>query len=44
MCPPGRTKIVIATLGLGNDGGAIGAATIARRGGLTAKESALQHA
>jgi glucokinase len=42
MSPPGRTKIVIAALG--NDAGAIGAATMARRGGLTAKESVLQHA
>jgi glucokinase len=36
MVPRGTTKIVTATLG--NDAGAIGAATMARRGGLTAKE------
>jgi glucokinase len=42
VSPRGRTKIVIASLG--NDAGAIGAATMARRGGLTAKESELQHA
>jgi glucokinase len=42
MSPRGRTKIVIASLG--NDAGAIGAATMARRGGLTAKEGALQPA
>jgi glucokinase len=36
MVPRGTTKIVMATLG--NDAGAIGAATMARRGGLTAKE------
>ncbi|MGP6157559.1 MAG: ROK family protein [Vulcanimicrobiaceae bacterium] len=36
MVPRGTTKIVQATLG--NDAGAIGAATMARRGGLTAKE------
>jgi glucokinase len=35
MVPRGKTKIVTATLG--NDAGAIGAATMARRGGLTAK-------
>ena len=34
MVPRGRTRIVAATLG--NDAGAIGAATMARRGGLTA--------
>jgi hypothetical protein len=32
MVPPGATRIVIAALG--NDAGAIGAATMARRGGL----------
>jgi glucokinase len=37
MVPRGSTKIVSATLG--NDAGAIGAATMARRGGLTARES-----
>lgn len=42
MSPRGRTQIVIASLG--NDAGAIGAAAMARRGGLTARESALQHA
>ncbi|MFY9780016.1 MAG: ROK family protein [Candidatus Baltobacteraceae bacterium] len=36
MVPRGTTRIVTATLG--NDAGAIGAATMARRGGLTAKE------
>jgi glucokinase len=36
MVPRGTTKIVQASLG--NDAGAIGAATMARRGGLTAKE------
>ncbi len=36
MVPRGTTKIVTATLG--NDAGAIGAAAMARRGGLTAKE------
>lgn len=35
MAPKGSTRIAIATLG--NDAGAIGAATMARRGGLTAK-------
>jgi glucokinase len=35
MVPRGKTKIVTATLG--NDAGAIGAATMARRGGLTAR-------
>ena len=34
MVPPGQTKIVAAVLG--NDAGAIGAATMASRGGLTA--------
>ena len=38
MVPRGTTRIVTATLG--NDAGAIGAATMARRGGLTAKEPA----
>jgi glucokinase len=33
MVPRGMTKLVIATLG--NDAGAVGAATMARRGGLT---------
>jgi glucokinase len=33
MVPRGRTKLVVAALG--NDAGAIGAATMARRGGLT---------
>jgi len=42
VAPRRRTQIVIATLG--NDAGAIGAATMARRGGLTAQESELQHA
>lgn len=42
VAPRGRTKIVIAQLG--NDAGAIGSATMARRGGLTAEEGALQHA
>jgi glucokinase len=43
VSPRGRTKIVLASLG--NDAGAIGAATMARHGGLTAKEeSELQHA
>ncbi|MBD5635902.1 MAG: ROK family protein [Candidatus Eremiobacteraeota bacterium] len=36
MVPRGKTKIVVATLG--NDAGAIGAATMARRGGLNARE------
>ncbi len=36
MVPRGRTQIVAASLG--NDAGAIGAATMARRGGLTTKE------
>jgi hypothetical protein len=34
MVPKGTTNIVIAALG--NDAGAIGAATMARRGGLRA--------
>jgi hypothetical protein len=34
MAPPHATKLVIAELG--NDAGAIGAATMAFRGGLTA--------
>jgi predicted NBD/HSP70 family sugar kinase len=34
MVPPGSTTIVTATLG--NDAGAIGAATMALRGGLSA--------
>ena len=38
MAPRGLTKIVTATLG--NDAGAIGAAVMAHRGGLTAKISA----
>jgi glucokinase len=38
MVPRGQTKIVTASLG--NDAGAIGAATMARRGGLTTKEAA----
>lgn len=42
VAPRGRTKIVSAQLG--NDAGAIGSATMARRGGLTAQEGALQHA
>jgi len=42
MAPRGSTKIVIATLG--NDAGAIGAAAMARRGGLRPKESELQPA
>jgi predicted NBD/HSP70 family sugar kinase len=33
MVPRGNTKLVVASLG--NDAGAIGAATMARRGGLT---------
>jgi glucokinase len=33
MVPRGLTKLVVAALG--NDAGAIGAATMARRGGLT---------
>ena len=37
MSPRGLTKIVVATLG--NDAGAIGAAVMAHRGGLTAKGS-----
>jgi glucokinase len=37
MVPRGQTKIVEASLG--NDAGAIGAATMARRGGLTTKEA-----
>lgn len=37
MVPRGMTKIVQAALG--NDAGAIGAATMARRGGLTAKDA-----
>lgn len=37
MVPRGRTQIVAASLG--NDAGAIGAATMARRGGLTTKET-----
>jgi glucokinase len=37
MVPRGQTRIVTATLG--NDAGAIGAATMARRGGLTAKDA-----
>ena len=36
MVPRGKTRIVAATLG--NDAGAIGAATMARRGGLTTKD------
>ena len=36
MVPRGRTQILQALLG--NDAGAVGAATMARRGGLTAKE------
>jgi glucokinase len=39
MVPRGTTRIVRATLG--NDAGAVGAATAARRGGLIAKPSAL---
>jgi len=35
MAPRGQTRIVVATLG--NDAGAIGAAVMAHRGGLTAK-------
>jgi glucokinase len=42
VAPRGRTKIVAAVLG--NDAGAIGSATMARRGGLIAQENALQHA
>jgi hypothetical protein len=42
MAPRGGTQIVIASLG--NDAGAIGAAAMARRGGLVAQESELQHA
>jgi glucokinase len=42
VAPRGRTKIVTALLG--NDAGAIGSATMARRGGLTVKETELQHA
>ncbi|MDQ2908544.1 MAG: ROK family protein [Candidatus Eremiobacteraeota bacterium] len=38
MVPRGRTEIVIAALG--NDAGAVGAATMARRGGLVAHEPA----
>jgi glucokinase len=34
MVPPGSTQIVTASLG--NDAGAIGAATMALRGGMTA--------
>ena len=37
MVPRGRTQIVQASLG--NDAGAIGAGTMARRGGLTTKEN-----
>ena len=37
MVPRGRTQIVAASLG--NDAGAIGAATMGRRGGLTTKEN-----
>jgi predicted NBD/HSP70 family sugar kinase len=37
MVPRGQPKIVEASLG--NDAGAIGAATMARRGGLTTKEA-----
>jgi glucokinase len=37
MVPRGQTKLAIASLG--NDAGAIGAATMARRGGLTASGS-----
>ena len=36
MVPRGRTRLVVAELG--NDAGAIGAATMARRGGLTTEE------
>ena len=38
MVPRGMTKIVQAALG--NDAGAIGAATMAQRGGLTAQAMA----
>ena|SRR5271155_3730501 len=37
MVPRGKTRLLAASLG--NDAGAIGAATMARRGGLTTKES-----
>jgi hypothetical protein len=39
MAPRGGTKLVIAKLG--NDAGAIGAATMARRGGLVAVAGAI---
>ncbi|MDQ2858927.1 MAG: ROK family protein [Candidatus Eremiobacteraeota bacterium] len=38
MVPRGRTKLAIATLG--NDAGAVGAATMARRGGMTTHDKA----
>ena len=42
VSPRGRTQIIIATLG--NDAGAIGAGTMARRGGIAAVEKAVAHA
>ena len=38
MVPRGQTRIAVAMLG--NDAGAIGAATMARRGGIATKASA----